>query len=164
MPLFMALIGDWRFWVIVTLAGAIGFGWVQTKRLGWCQANQEALQTEFDTFKAQVAAQGEIAQQKANQQAAADKLRKEREDANHKATVALLNQRISSLRHDADSSGRYLLPAAAAGSNRPDLACFDRADFERASRGVLGELRAIADQGDAATVGLDAARAWAQGR
>ncbi len=109
-----------------------------------------------------MAAQGRIAQQEADKRAREDAKRKEKADASYKAAIALRDQRIASLRHDADSRSAYSLPPAPAGSPDPTRACFDRAEFERATRSALEGLRKLADEGDEAITALNSARAWAR--
>ncbi|MGP1675944.1 MAG: hypothetical protein ACTS6J_02145 [Burkholderiales bacterium] len=143
-------------------SGGSGAWWLQGLRLDSAKAATKVLQAKFDGFKETAKAQGEAAQKAADLQKAKDKADKEKADAENKRARALDRQRIASLRYDRDHSGAYSLPAAPAGSSHPDLACFDRADLERADREVLGRLRAIADQGDSATIDLDTAKAWAR--
>ena len=164
MPLLMALLGNKWTWIALALAGASAWGAIQTMRLDSAKARLKAVQAEFKGFKAQVAAEGKVAQKRANKQAADDKQRKEKADAEQKRVVSLLNQRVASLRHDADSRSSYRLPAAPAGTARPDLACFDRAELT-GSVGILEEgVPRITQQGDEARLDLDTAKAWAQGR
>ena len=120
----------------------------------------EALKQEYEQFKGGVEALGQAAKKKADQDAAADKARQEKTDADHKrihdadaATIARLRAR-----HPSSS----FVPPAPAASSRPELACFDRADYSRAD-GVFTEgARRLADEGAAATLDLNSAKAWAQ--
>ena len=120
------------------------------------------VQQAYDSFKAQVKVEGEEAQKKAAAQEMSDKLRKDTADAENKATVASLTADIAKLRHDRDSARGDFLPAAPAGSSRPDLSCYDRAALESALGGFIAEIRGYADEGAAATVDLDTAKKWAQ--
>jgi hypothetical protein len=156
-----ALLPWWWRWaaLVLVIVASAGFGAI--KMHAHDQTRYEALQGDFAGYRAQVSAEGKIAQRRADAQAAAAKLAKEQTDAENKAARNLDRQRIASLRWDADHRGAYSLPAAPADARRADLACFDRAEFERAGGAALGRLRAIADQGDAATLDLNSARAWA---
>lgn len=90
---------------------------------------------------------------------------KEKADADHEKAVAALVVTVGELRKRADaSSGGRIVPAAPAGARRVDLACFDRPLLESAIRGLVTEVRSIADEGAAATVDLDTARRWAADR
>jgi hypothetical protein len=156
---------NWRIWAVVGIAGLFMWGWVQTKRIASYKADLTTLQAEYDTFKARVAVEGKAAQERADKQSKEDKLRKEQSDAENKRIHAIDLQRINSLRHDADSSGRYLMPSTAANAGRAANAiCFERTEFESANRAVLERLRAIADEGDAATLDLNTAKNWATKR
>ena len=146
----------------IALASASAFGWLQTTRLHAAQDRVIAVQATFDQFKAGVAAEGKLAQQRADAQAAIDRKRKEVADANHKAAVAVRDQRIASMRHDADSRSSYSLPAPEPSAPRPDIACFDRGAFELATRSALESLRGLADECDAAIISLNIAKAWAK--
>lgn len=128
---------------------------VQTSRLEACQENHAA-------FVADVRARGEEQERRAAEQAAADRKAKERSDAEAKRLRADNDRLADRLRDERARSG--YVPAAPAGARRPDLACFDRAELERA----LGQLDAgvsrIAREGDAARIDLDVARRWAAER
>lgn len=122
----------------------------------------ESVQARFDVFVAKTEALGAEAQRRADQQKADDKLAKEKADADNLKTVAALNGAIVGLRN-ARPAGN-LVPAAPAGSRRPDLICFDRQAYQSAYGGLVKELRGIADEGTAATVNLDTAKLWAQSK
>jgi len=91
----------------------------------------------------------------------------EKANADHAKVMADFNARIARMRQPTNTTS-YSLPAAPAASSRPDLACFQRADFERESRELIEQLRAgirgLADEGTAATVDLDSAKLWGQRR
>lgn len=137
----------------VVIAGLCVSVYIQTLRLG-------AVKSEFATFRGGVEALGHAAEEAAKAKEAADKKRKEDADAKLAKYVALHADALKRLR-DAKSSGSFV-PAAPAGSSRPDLACFDRAEYQRAD-GVFTEgARSLADEGTASTLGLDVAKGWAQ--
>lgn len=122
---------------------------------------------KFNGFVAQVKVAGNKQEAEAKAKMMADKLAKDTADAENAATVSRLNGTIGRLRADADRARGGLLPAAPAGSRRPDLACFDRAEYQRAD-GIATEklyrgARGLADEGTAATVALDTGKRWAQG-
>lgn len=120
------------------------------------------VETEYASFKAETKALGDKAAKEAATKEAQDKAAKEKADAEHQATVARLTADIKRLRADADRTRGSFVPAAPAASVRPDLACFDRTALESAVRDFVGEIRGQVDQGTAATVDLDNAKAWAR--
>lgn len=159
-----SLLLNWRTWAVLGYVALAGWGSIQTMRLDWAKTENKAITAAFESFKAQTKAQGEIAQQKADLQAKQDLQRKERADHENKATVALLNQRISSLRYDREHTHSYELPAADSSSKRPDLVCFDRTEYSRADGSFISGARQLADEGDSAALSLNTACEWARGR
>ena len=139
--------------VVIGMGAAIA---VQTYRL-------DSLRVEYAEFKAGVEALGDAAKKSAKEKEAKDKANKEQADAENARTTANLNAVIAKLRAQRTSSGA--LPAAATTSSRPDLACFDRAEYQRedgvATAKLLGGARSLADEGTAATVNLNTAKGWA---
>jgi len=124
--------------------------------------NCESQKEKFAVYKSNVELLGKKAQADADKQKADDKLRKEKADAENKRTADNLRLTIKRLR-DANAS-RGIVPAAPAGSSRPDLAAFDRAEYLGATGKLVEGLRGLADEGTAATVDLDTAKTWAQGQ
>ena len=137
----------------VVALGLVGAVYVQTLRLGTCKA-------EFATFVGGVDALGKAAEKASQDKAMRDKLFKENADAENTRTVAALRATVKRLR-DASPSGSFV-PAAPAGASRPDLACFDRAEYQRADGGFTEGARGLADEGTAATVNLNTAKDWAR--
>ena len=139
--------------VVIAMGAAIA---IQTYRLN-------ELRIEYAEFKAGVEALGRAAEKSAKEKEAKDKLAKEQADAANAKTTATLNAAISKLR--AQRPRTIFLPAAPAGSNRPDLACFDRAEYQRADGEATGRLfagaRSLADEGTKNTVDLDTGKGWA---
>src|SRR6185295_17263030 len=90
-----------------------------------------------------------------------DKDRKRKADEENKHTRADLAAVTRKLR---ERPGGGQLPPAPADTKRPQLACFDRAELERAYGELVKELRGGADEGSACTVDLNTAKAWGQGR
>jgi hypothetical protein len=141
------LIGGVAIAVVAILAGAFYAGGVGPR-------------AELAKFRAEVAATGEVAKLEAAAKEAADKSRKEKADAEHERTVADLRATVGRLRAERPSSS--FVPAAPAGSSRPDLICFDRAEYQRADGVLTAGARGLADEGTAATVDLDTAKRWGQ--
>ena len=90
---------------------------------------------------------------------AKNKADKEKADEKVKRDTAALASTIAGLRAR-PGSGR--VPAAPPDSRRPDLACFDRPEYQRAYGELLQEIRGLSDEGSKSTIGLDAAKEWAK--
>ncbi len=135
--------------VVVGLMGAV---YVQTVRLN-------AEKADFATFKGGVEALGEAAKRKALDQEMADKLNKEKSDAEHAKAVAALTADIARLRARRPAGGGLSAPAPIASS--PDRTCFDPALFAGALRSLDEGIFGIAAEGSQAVIDLDAAKAWA---
>lgn len=84
--------------------------------------------------------------------------RKEKADADHKRTTDSLRADLKRLR---ERPGAGTVPAAPSGSGRPDLACFDRAEYQRAYRDLVAEVRGLSDEGSTCTVDLNTGKGWA---
>lgn len=125
-----------------------------------------ALQSEFDAFKGGVKALGDAAQKRADAENLANAKRKADADKENAAAHAVDARAIASLRLAADRARGRQLPAAPSGSSRPDLLCLDRAEYQRADGEATERLRqgarGLADEGTAATVDLNTAKAWAK--
>jgi hypothetical protein len=127
---------------------------VQTHRLA-------ATKAEYATFVAQTKALGLVAQAKADKQNADFKLLKETVDHETKLNndrLALAAQRL----RDTNTRRSYL-PQISATSKRHDLACFDRTEFDAATRDLAGEVSELVVEGEQATVDLDSAKDWIKG-
>jgi len=136
--------------------GVLGlWGYVEKSRL-------DALRQEYAQFKGGVEALGLAAKKAAAEKEAQDIKRKADTDALHQAAVDALNADIRRLRSNRPASGG--LSKAPAASSRPDLACFDRPLLAGALRALDGDFQTIAGEGAAATIDLNSAKAWAQGR
>lgn len=148
--------------VLLVVLGIAGAG-AYANGVRW-EAKYGKLQASFNTFKGGVAALGEQAKTKAALQALADLKNKERADDENKRTVATLRADVKRLRDERDRARGSYVPPAPAGAARPDLACFDRAALESALRELVVEVRGLVDEGAAATVDLNTAKLWEQGR
>jgi hypothetical protein len=149
--------------IVLILGTAFGAGaWLNGTR--W-ESKYALLLNEYQQLKGGVAALGHEAEARNAKQALADIKSKERADEQNRRQHAADIDTITRLRRDADRARGSVVPAAPAGSSRPDLACFDRAELERGNGEALGRLREgarrVADKGTAAAVDLDTARAWA---
>lgn len=129
---------------------------VQTSRL-------DAVRAEYAGFVAQTKAIGEAAEKAARLKESEDRKRKESADADltrARRDLAGLADAYRSLREQRARSG--FVPAAAPGAASPDRACFDRAELERTMERIDAVGAGIAQEGDQARIGLDAAKWWAR--
>lgn len=144
------------------IAGALLWYHHHVWKSGW-----DARDKDFTAFKAQVDATGKAAAAEAVWEQHNNEMRKETADAEHAQTKATLATALNSLRVQSDNRS-FTVPAAPAGTGRPDLACFDRADYQRANGETLVRLRSgarsLADEGTAGTVDLNTAKKWAQSK
>ena len=156
----------WARWLalVALITASAAFG--AYKMHSHDQARYDVLAAEKAAFEAKVAALGGQAKAAAVAREVQDKERKGRVDRENRKTVADLHSTITRLRDDADRARRGTLPAAPAGSSRPDLLCLDRAEYQRADGEATARLRqgarGLADEGTAATVDLNSARKWAK--
>jgi hypothetical protein len=123
----------------------------------------EAVKAEYAGFVAQVKALGDAQNAKAAAEDKANKERKEKADAENKklrSDLAGLYDAYGRLREQRARSSE--LPSAPAGSRRPDLACFDRAELARAVGGLEEGVLRLTRQGDEARLDLDTAKEWAR--
>lgn len=167
MGLLLSLAGNWRTWALLGYVALAGWGTIQTWRLGYTQDRVEAITATFEAFKAQVAAMGEIAQQRAATQAALDRQRKEKADADRaaaKVKIDGLYAAYSSLRDTRAGSGGGILPSPGPATADPARADFDRRALDRALSGFDRSVTDLLRTGDEAIVDLDAAKLWAQSR
>lgn len=112
--------------------------------------------TEFEVFKSTTAALGVAAQEKADKQAKADQLEKEKKDALLTTLRTELGAVLGELRRNREArSSSGFLPPAAAQARDPEKAEIIRSKFERAM-GYLDEQGAgIAERGDGFRIELD---------
>jgi hypothetical protein len=145
----------------LTLYAAIGAGVVilgmsialkvQSSRLG-------TVKREYAAFQAQVAALGEIAEQKARAREKQDKELKARIDNEHKKTVATLRAESDRLRNARSSVSFLPQPSGTAPS--PTVTA-DRAKLESALRDFDTAVTGLVDEGDQSIAQLNAAKSWA---
>lgn len=138
-------------------AGAVAGGGTAWTLQGW---RLDAVKAEFKGFVDTTRVMGEAAQKLSDATKAADQKRKDQADVENKRTIDSLRADVKRLR-DARAGGSFV-PAAAAGSLHPEVACFDRPELERAIRDLDREVQGLVDEGSESTVNLDTARTWAQ--
>lgn len=125
-------------------------------------ARLDAVQTRYNSFVAQTKLIGEQAAKEAEAKTKSDKLKKEKSDVEFKK-LAAANTDLAKRLLDARTSGSYL-PAPSPGSGRIDRACFNRTELDGAIRRLDERVSGIVEKGNAARIGLDTARVWAQER
>lgn len=142
-------------WVYAGIASLfiLLFGVVQTHRL---HASEKA----FSAFRAQVKAEGEAAEKRAQERIKRDLQAKESTDAQNRKLRAA-NDALSRSLLDARTSRGYL-PAPAPGTASPDRVCFARTEFERTIRELDEQVSGLIGEGDQARIGLDSAKDWAK--
>lgn len=142
----------YKYGAYALIAAAIfGFGWLQ---------GAHGEQIKAAKFEAATEAFSVAAKQHAEQVAKADKLRKEKADAENKRTINNLRADVKRLRDERTRGGGLSAPAPSAES--PDRICFDPAKLSGALRkfdeGVLG----IVAECSEAVINLDTAKRWTQ--
>ena len=151
--------GAW--WIYAAIAAA-AFATGGTAAWRFQGARLDTVKAEFAGFMSTTRVLGEAAKKAAAEQTARDLKAKQGADHENQTAIATLRADIERLRRA--RAGASYVPPAAAGASRPDLACFDRAELERAIRTLDSEVQGYVDQGSEATVNLDTARRWAQQR
>lgn len=122
------------------------------------KSSTASVQAQFDAVKAQTEAAGRQAEAVAKSKESAARQLKEQADAENTRTLADLRTRLELLRHA--NSGASIVPAAPPGASRPDLACYDRAELQRALGDFLEDARRIVDEGSSAAIDLNTAKEW----
>ena len=120
----------------------------------------EAVKKDRAQIIASLEAQAKEQEKRNNERIAHDKKAKETADESANRQMASLQRTIVRLRNDRERAPS--LPAAPAGSAKPDLACFSRADLDRALGNFEAGVEGLVAEGAAATIGLDTARDWAK--
>ncbi len=138
--------------LVLILGGALQ---IQTWRLHHCIEEDQAFKDA-----ARVAAESQKAINLAKENLQKTVLT-EIENENKRLKVDLANSLIE-LRKSSPSGSN--LPEPPRGSNRPDLACFDRVEYSGARRvadaKLLEGIRRLADEGSTCTVDLNSSKHW----
>jgi hypothetical protein len=119
----------------------------------------EVVKAEYKGFVTKVRAEGEAAKKETDRVIAEDKLTKQKADDENKVTIEQLNANIVRL-HNSRASRGYVPPSPTS-SNRPDLACFDRGELERALQLFDEETTGLIAEGDQSSVNLNTVKLWA---
>lgn len=140
--------------VVLLVIGGMGVAIkIQTNRLA-------TMTDKYNTFVATTKAIGDQAATEAKRRTDADKLAKEKSDAEQKKLIAD-NADLGKRLRDARASSSYL-PTPTPTARNPDRICFNRAQLESAIRQLDGEVSGIVESGDHSRIGLDTAKGWAQ--
>jgi len=143
------------------LAALVATIWLHGCHYG--ESRQEAitdkLRIEFNTFVTKTEEIGKVAEAKTKATEAAQKLAKEKADAENFRTITELRDSVARMRL-ARSRGSYL-PPATADSASPESITFDRAELERAIRQTDERIQDLIAEGDEARINLDTAIRWA---
>ena len=148
-------LNPWALAILFALGGIVGGGtaWnIQEGRL-------DKLHSEFHTFVAKTQKLGEEAQKRAEEKDAQNQLAKETADNEYQTRFNALNADIERLRKSRTSSS--IVPKASATTKRPDLACFDRAEFISAIQRLDDAVFKLVNQGDERALEIGIAKEWA---
>lgn len=151
------VMAKWGVIALIALA-CMGFGAAQMHKHD--VKAYDALVAKYNKFVADTKAAGDEQNRKTAKTIADNQAAKESADgqnlklrrANADLATSLLSARAS----------RGYLPPAAAGTARPELACFDRTLFESAAKRLDEGLSGLAGEGDGFRVDLDSAKAWSK--
>lgn len=125
--------------------------YIQTQRL-------DLTKREHALYVKEVTEMGERAQKAADERARKEKEAKSAADKKYKKDLAVLGAELKRMR---DNRGDGV-PPIPPDTRRPDLICFDRAEYKRAYGELVAEVRGLADEGTKNTLALDNAKEWAR--
>ena len=144
-------------WVLIGIAFAMSVAYGVYQH--W---QAERWRDKFYRFEAQVIEAGKAAQQRTEAREAADKLAKEKADADGAKKRRDLDGMYAAYRSLRDQRTRgSLLPEAAPGAANPDRITFERKGFDSALSGFDTGVTGLLEEGDRAIGDLNAARLWA---
>ena len=138
-------------WIVAGVVSLGAFGYV-----AHCQHVKKDRETFIAKLESQAAQQKEAAEKKADE----DRKAKETADENTQNQLDSLHRTIKRLRDERARAGS--VPAAPAGSTKPDLACFDRTLFSGAVGNLEAGVEGLVAEGTENTIALDNARRWAR--
>lgn len=147
-------IANWKV-VAVGLLVAILAAYGVTMR-----TQRDIARAEYSDYRRDVAVAAQAAAEQALKKTIADEKRKEEADEENMRLQRSLADATRKLR-DARAASSFV-PATASCPSRPESACFQRADLERALRELDQEVQRLVDEGSRAVVELDTVKRWAQ--
>lgn len=138
-------------WIVagVVALGALGY-------VAHCEHVKKDRAQFIAKLESQAAQQKEAAEKKAQE----DRKAKEQADEQTQSELDQLHRTIKRLRDERARASS--VPAAPAGSSRPDLACFDRTLFSGAVGNFEAGVEGLVVEGATAAIELDNARRWAR--
>ena len=148
----------WPFILAAVLFGA-GYGYGHHSAVVAGKAKLDALQRDYDTFKIEVAAQGEAAQKAAEAAEKAYQVNKEKADNDYQNRINGLTADVERLRRK-DSANRNALLGPSPSSSDPETAKILRAQYEQAHRRLVDGLRSIGLESDEGIAALDSVKDW----
>lgn len=162
--LWLVLIGAVVLLGLLTALMIAGTSYLKgVEHKGYLRGKAE-IQLKFDEFKGAIAKAGQVAETARVAKEAADRLSKEKADAQNLTLKRDLADTRKRLRDARAGAGGSLLPQPSPGAASPDLVTFDRALLERALREFTDEVEGLIAEGAEAVIDLDSARRWAAGR
>jgi hypothetical protein len=147
-------------WFIGGAIGAAAVTGALSLALYFQSARLERCEQRYRNFVAEQKRLGEEARREAQRREDAAKKAKEKTDAEIRALRARADDLARRLRDERARAG--YVPPAPAGTGDPGLACFDRAELERAIARLDAGVSELAREGDEAAVALESLRAWAR--
>lgn len=114
---------------------------------------------ELTNFKANVAAAAKAREEQNEKERKTRDAITKAKDESHAAERAADKLALDRVRA---AARRSAVPPAPEGTRRPDLACFDRAELDRAIGEFRSEVAELVGEGSACAVDLNAAKAWWQ--
>jgi hypothetical protein len=119
----------------------------------------EHVKKDRDQFIAQLKADAEAQRRGLAAKEAREKQAKEKADAQEQNELDRVRRDLKRVRDERARASS--VPAAPANTSRPDLICFDRAEFGRAVGNFEAGMEQLVGEGAEATVSLNAAKTWA---
>ena len=157
------LLSNWRTVGVLALVFILGsYAGVTRLQRDHARAELASEHAEFETFKVKVAAEGEIARQRAAAITAHDELLKEEADHDHQVALDKLRADVGRMRDERDRASGSRLSAPAAPTAEPNRVCFARDKLDLALRELDKELLGIVEVCSTAIISLENAAAWAK--
>lgn len=100
-------------------------------------------------------------QEKKTQEIISRNIREKEKADSENSRLRKSNAALSRSLRESRSRGQFL-PPAPSGAKRPERACIDRAEFERALQRLDERVSGLIEEGDKARIDLDTAKDWAQ--
>jgi len=137
-------------WIVsgVLALGALGY-------IAHCEHVKNDREKFINTLRSQAEQQKQANEKRAKD----DKAAKEKADADTQRNLDQLHRTVARLRNERARASS--VPPAPATTSRPDLACFDRAEFVGAMGNFEAGVEGLVTAGAESAIELEAAKAWA---